>query len=778
MNIPASNNSSTESLSSFSSLFGRAISGITISEIEIPLIQRDYAQGRPADAVKRIRDEFIKTLYQALLPGNAPADLDFVFGDVEKSGKFYPLDGQQRLTTLFLLHCYLAWRTGICIKDQAWSNFTYATRPSSREFCKFLVNCKPDFSTKLNDWIIDQAGFLPTWHYDPSIQSMLTVLQALHHRFSVENTMDFSSAWNRLMDRENPAIRFHVLPMKANNLTDKLYVKMNSRGKPLTPFENFKAQFEALLKEARHEGADDFTMKLDTDWTDSLWEYSRKNDHVIDDRFMRYFRFITEINAWKAKIKFKNSIRDDDLAKEVYERQATNSVHSVQFMFQALDIWTKENIVEFFVKFLSNETKDDGNTVKIFNAFKDESKEETINVDLFHGCCRYYGSERWSFAHTLLLYGVLLHKIHTTENFPRRLRILRNLIAASENEIRGGENGNMGLLLADTETVISSGDMSKIKAFNQLQVENEIQKADMLLAAPELEAVMHKLEDHDLLRGGLTVFDLTPNNFNQRAKAFLGIFEKSHSGHTLYWMDLTAALLTQADYARRYGRSSGYRLADLGSSRNAGPWRDLFRSRKQEIPHTASAALMALLDKLAVNGASMQSLIQEYLQAATTQKDWRYYMVKYEKMRIGASGRYAISDGHGYEMCMLDKGRMSSYYYDPYLLSIVEKSRILQNRIASPGWPCGFSGYESAPRYLILKNSGLRIRAVRHGWEISDLPENEKLLTELDKVCELLKIETSTPKRQYYIAQVDGVDAEDRMELGAELLLKLVEAGL
>ena len=46
------------------------------------------------------------------------------------------------------------------------------------------------------------------------------------------------------MDRDAPGISFHLLPIEQMGLSEDLYIKMNSRGKPLTPFENFKARFE------------------------------------------------------------------------------------------------------------------------------------------------------------------------------------------------------------------------------------------------------------------------------------------------------------------------------------------------------------------------------------------------------------------------------------------------------------------------------------------------------------------------------------------------------
>ena len=51
---------------SFSSLFGKhtAADGkqFEINEIEIPIIQRDYAQGRKSDAVSRVRERFLDTI--------------------------------------------------------------------------------------------------------------------------------------------------------------------------------------------------------------------------------------------------------------------------------------------------------------------------------------------------------------------------------------------------------------------------------------------------------------------------------------------------------------------------------------------------------------------------------------------------------------------------------------------------------------------------------------------------------------------------------------------
>ncbi len=72
---------------------------------------------------------------------------------------------------------------------------------------------------------------------------------------------------------------------------------MNLRGKPLTSFEHFKARFEKTVAAALPERADELARKVDGVWSDLLWPM-RGDDDLIDDEFMRYFDFVTEVCAW------------------------------------------------------------------------------------------------------------------------------------------------------------------------------------------------------------------------------------------------------------------------------------------------------------------------------------------------------------------------------------------------------------------------------------------------------------------------------------------------
>lgn len=283
--------------------------------IQIPMIQRDYAQGRPA--AEDVREEFLGSLQQAFaLAQNdsaLPLNLDFIYGSVETNGstRFQPLDGQQRLTTLFLLHWYLAWRDNseaefrqvFCEGNK--SRFSYFVRPSSTEFFDALVNFWPAREAaddaSLANLITNQAWYFRYWRLDPTIQSCLIMLQAIHEHFA-----NVTGAYARLMDEQQPVITFQLLDLDHFGLSDDLYIKMNARGKPLTAFETFKARFEHELKdqfadETREISgqtftvADFFARRMDNRWADFFWVYRDKETNLYDDAIMNFFHGVAFI---------------------------------------------------------------------------------------------------------------------------------------------------------------------------------------------------------------------------------------------------------------------------------------------------------------------------------------------------------------------------------------------------------------------------------------------------------------------------------------------------
>ena len=289
--------------------------------IEIPIIQRDYAQGRIGKEYLRV--SFLKELKEALDNKEKSLKLDFVYGSQENN-HLQPLDGQQRLTTLWLLHWYIALRVGkLGEASEILKKFSYETRVSSREFCKKL--CEADFTQFIEgsvvDFITQQTWFYSFWKQDPTIQAMLRMLggttneeEAKDNIEAVFKVEDFSEYWTRLTSEEAP-IAFYYQPLKDFGLSDDLYIKMNARGKQLTPFENFKADLigyiEQQAKDEKNDKKEEWNnlldvykgipILLDTDWMDIFWKNKSKN-YQIDEIYYAFLnRFFWNYYVGKSK---------------------------------------------------------------------------------------------------------------------------------------------------------------------------------------------------------------------------------------------------------------------------------------------------------------------------------------------------------------------------------------------------------------------------------------------------------------------------------------------
>ena len=241
-------------------------------------------------------------------------DLDFVYGSskrIDDVTYFIPLDGQQRLTTLFLLHWYLAQITpdqDLCDRlltalhrVDGLARFTYETRSSSREFCDLLISPKHSLrealhpvsepvqgERRISRLIEDASWFLRSWKLDPTIQAMLQMLDAIDRKF-----WDKEEYLELLMNVESPIITMLYLDLEEFKLTDDLYIKMNARGKQLTPFENFKAQYEDYLGRVHPAYREDFEQKIDTKGADLFWNYrSMDRNDTYDDELSNFIKAI------------------------------------------------------------------------------------------------------------------------------------------------------------------------------------------------------------------------------------------------------------------------------------------------------------------------------------------------------------------------------------------------------------------------------------------------------------------------------------------------------
>jgi hypothetical protein len=757
---------------------------LAVERVEIPLFQRDYAQGRESDPVQRIRIDFLDALRAAVAgEGPAPLGLDFVYGAID-GGTLRPLDGQQRLTTLFLLHWYAASRSGHLAEDHGWKRFSYATRQSAWMFCESLTEHPLPDGVMPSSWIKDQPWYLFLWRHDPTIQSMLVMLDAIHERF---RDIDPSAAWGRLTDAESPAIWFLLLPLSElepatgeGMRPEDLYIKMNSRGKPLTEFENFKAHFEKTI--AWSPRADDFALKVDTTWSDLLW-HLRGDDNLIDDEFLRFMGFVTEVCEWRDDRTDGAGQRLEARTEAVFGKQNPRSAAHLDFLFRTLNLWEGRSIHDTFDRLFTS-SGDATNTAKARLFFRSEAgTQEPLN--LFESCCRSYGETRgktrvFSLGQSLVLYAVLVHLIEDTPDFDRRVRILRNLIEASGDELRPDR---MAKILDEVDHLIRDEAIDNVKTLNQAQVDDEKAKRAFLAAHLKQQHALFALEDHELLRGSIQAFELDAAAFAERASVFTQLMSRPE-----LWSDFLPALLAVGEYQRQRSKTGPF-LFGTDSKRHDDAWRKLLTGASRDALQPTREVLTAFLDRILTVPTmplvdAMRTITGDYLALCEAEKrfDWRYYMVKYPSMREKGSSAYFAEgvDGDeqaamGYSLCMLKAGYgvRNSNYRDPYLLAVWRELGDIPE--VEDKW---FTGYETDPRRLPLTRSGTTIRCVPAGFELTP-PPLEPDIGKFAAVCEDIGADgtnlVTVPQ-----ARVGGrrVDTVDRIQVGSDVVRSLVAAGL
>jgi hypothetical protein len=352
--------------------------------VEVPKVQRDYAQGRTDNDTNLVRHNLLSDIKASILRERPPLDLNFVYGKVIGGNKFIPIDGQQRLTTLFLIHVYAFHADKE--KTPLLKKFTYETRKSSRDFLERLVEHRAEiFSSPSapSAEIEDSVWFVSGWKHDPTIQSSLVMLDNIRATFD-----DVSILTDSLSSTDYEPIVFKFLDIKDLGMEDSLYIKLNARGKPLTSFENFKARLIRQLKKINLGFENDFEQLFDGKWTDLFWE-SHKED--FDRTFLMFFGvLLMNHNVVASDQNWSNTFDYEKLEAELFES------------------------TYYTLNYLSNNPDDKEALLILYNAL----------------------SERRSYPDRVLFHAITTYLYKTkgiaNGNFRQWLRILRNLTLNSQ----------------------------------------------------------------------------------------------------------------------------------------------------------------------------------------------------------------------------------------------------------------------------------------------------------------------------------------------------------
>ena len=462
-------------------------------KIEIPIIQRDYAQGRKKEG--KVRGRFVEFLIQAFVT-QTPVELDFVYGNVRKEdGKsaFIPVDGQQRLTTLWLLHWFLAVKEGRLGEIVSWmQKFSYETRPSSHSFCERLLSESfPSEELKdIKEYIINQKWFDNEWLNDGTVSGML---QMLHDFGQQEVLLNGTATLNALT---GGLLSFYLVPLELFGLSDELYIRMNARGKVLTDFENFKSEFYKILKDYPH--LEEVKNKMETNWVENLWPYKKKGTYVIDQCFMNYLKFLTRCLYFKQAKPRAESYADDfldmNLLRAIYS--SPDNTDFLQFALDIIPVIAKHN-----KEILLWENKG----TSLADLLTISLKGDNMTIDMM-----------------VILYSALKYlrchgDIAELKNF---VRVIRNLIYNTKDK----SERDQPRILCSLERLSASDHVYetlaeeefKLEGFRESQCREEHFKAQLRQQYIEAAETIELIEDNTWLRGNIT--NLLSGTYTSSAK--------------------------------------------------------------------------------------------------------------------------------------------------------------------------------------------------------------------------------------------------------------------
>lgn len=616
--------------------------------ITIPIIQRDYAQGRKE--AEHVRREFLHVLFKALETSN-PIELDFIYGTVNEANQFAPLDGQQRLTTLFLLHWYIALKEGKLAEKQAtFQKFSYETRISSKLFCKLLVSLTELnlMQKSLSMQIYNEANFFYDWKYDPTVSSMLTMIDTIH---------EFAKKYDLPINlfeilTTNAPITFQFIDLDSFQLEDTLYIKMNARGKPLTPFENFKARFQQYLENVPNVDDKHILYKTDTVWSDFFWRHQQER---YDESFLQFFfallynqlaRNNQNRDRLFAAINQGEIIRFDDLTHVKIDSES----------------WIKD--IEVTLNALCNESLFNQETVinlkKVIVQAMTVEPNYTMRVQLY----------------AIVSYLRLYHEDFT--GFRRWMRFVRNVTVNTiynrvEDFILSIQAIDLLITHAQDLDSYLAESTTKLSGFFGPQLTQEQLKAQLLIFDRAWEEPLYKAEDYGYFEGEIGFLlqfidskelqTWSKHEHEQKRASFISYYEKAIAIFAATKLKvpnnlLSRALLIFGDYLLQSKQNRSFLIEGFD--------RDI--SWKRYLRHDKVRYLKQLLD--AVKPQTIKEDLQRIINESNI-NDWRKYIIKYPlilKKRCG--NRRLIRFYDEKDILLLDTTMTSGYCQEYYSYSI------------------------------------------------------------------------------------------------------------
>ena len=253
----------------------------------------------------------------------------YAYNDAEYKGKYFLIDGQQRVTTVYLLLLNLFIVTGekVDFEKKYFKDgnlkIDFKVRESSHDFFKnFIDFCLKNefeegdsFENDFRKNLTSQYWYFNEYKNDKTIQSIINNYIVINS-FTFNNNLNSKNFLNYILDY----VDCWYFDTNISEQGEELYIYMNARGEQIQNNENIKADLLGALKEEDIKlvsSREDYNLTHDInglkkywgkkweDWQDFFWINKGSNDNA-DNGFNEFLKCVAGLEQYLIKIDLPN----------------------------------------------------------------------------------------------------------------------------------------------------------------------------------------------------------------------------------------------------------------------------------------------------------------------------------------------------------------------------------------------------------------------------------------------------------------------------------------
>ncbi|MGN6420761.1 MAG: DUF262 domain-containing protein, partial [Pseudobacter sp.] len=310
-----------------------------LEQFVVPEIQRDYVW-QPDDITSLL--DYFHEGFSGSKEDKPYLGFIYAYNHSDFLYKYFLIDGQQRITSLYLLLLACYHKAGKKTPDylclEGMPKLDYKVRQSSHDFIQKLTShCHENPGKEFS--IRDQVWYHKEYEYDQSIQNIANNFEEIHHWLHkhLQEPVKFA----RFIEHEVVVSYFDIEEVRQG---EELYIYMNSRGRQLEVNETLKAKFLAKTEDK------DFGGTKWEHWQDFFWKH-KGNEKDADPGFNDFLRMVQIL--WMSQNAETNekisAFSSGKTERDAYFEKLPQTIEELEVFYEAY-VWmvNSEAIRNFF----------------------------------------------------------------------------------------------------------------------------------------------------------------------------------------------------------------------------------------------------------------------------------------------------------------------------------------------------------------------------------------------------------------------------------------------